>query len=72
MLTLCQILAMTDVTEQEEDINSPFYAATRDDTTYGPNLDANDGPGPHGETLSEGTIRRLRMSPNLANPELLE
>ena len=63
---------MTDVTQQEEDVNSPFYAGPRDDASYRQNFDGNDGPGPHGETLSEGTIRRLRMSPNLTNPELLE
>lgn len=61
---------MTDVNQQEQDERSPFY--TRRNSSSESTLSRDDGPGPHGETLSEGTIRTLRMAPSLGNPELLE
>lgn len=69
IVAFVQVLAMTDVTQQEEDTDSPFYGHREENSHLAPE---ENGPGPHGETLSEGTIRRLRMSPSLANPELLE
>lgn len=68
------ILAMTDVTQQEQDETSPFH--TQKSLPIGSNnrsmAHREDIPGLKGETLSEGTIRRLRMSPALGNPELLD
>lgn len=64
---------MTDVTQQERDERSPFYTQNNSSSdSAGEFLRHDAGPGPHGETLSEGTVRKLRMSPSLGNPELLE
>lgn len=63
---------MTDVTQQDQDDRSPFYSQKDTADATSGHRSRQDRYGLHGEALSEGTIRNLRMHPSLGNPELLE
>lgn len=75
---------MTDVTQQERDLRSPFVSQNRRTSSSSREHTVSAEERPEyaqpdlipsrlrGETLSEGSIRRLRMPPHLGNPELCE